>query len=68
MSDPAAMGTLLIGLNAVRADAQDDHRPRRAVSARQRDHVGLRVALARALRRAAAMLDRPTVGEVTNWM
>lgn len=64
MFDPAVMGTLLIGLGAVRAEATDD-RPRRSVAARRRRLVNLRVALARGLRRAAARLDQPAVGEVT---
>jgi hypothetical protein len=63
MFDPAAMGTLLIGLNAVRAETQNDRR-RRSVVARHREHLGLRVALARGLRRAAALLEQPSVGEV----
>jgi len=65
MFDPAVLGTLLIGLNAERAAAQGDRR-RRPVTAPRRDPVGMRVRLARGLRRAAALLDRPAVGEVAN--
>lgn len=65
MFDPAAMGTLLIGLNAERAETQHD-RGRRAMTAPRHERVGMRMALARGLRRAAALLERTTVGEVTN--
>jgi hypothetical protein len=64
MFDPAAMGTLLNGLNADRPEAQHD-RGRRAIAPR-RERVGIRTAFARGLRRAAALLEGPTVGEVTN--
>jgi hypothetical protein len=63
MFDPAAMGTLLIGLNAIQAESQDD-RPRRVVPARRREPGAVRLAIARALRRTAAALERPTIGEV----
>ena len=59
MFDPAALGTLRIGLDAIEAEARND-RPRSAV----RTRPAVRVVLAGALRRAAAMLDRPTVREV----
>lgn len=64
MFDPAVMGTLLIGLNAERAEAELDRR-RPSVAAPRRESVGIKVAVARGLRRAAALLDRPTVREAT---
>lgn len=65
MFDPAAMGTLLIGLNAERAETRNDRR-RRSVAAPRREPIGIRLALARGFRRVAALLDRPTIGEVAN--
>jgi hypothetical protein len=64
MFDPAALGTLIIGLNAERTEAQS-HRRRRQITAPRRT-LGLRIALANRLRRAAAALDRPPVHEVAN--
>ena len=67
MFDPAAMGTLLIGFNAERAEAQGLRRRHPvAAPAPGRKPLGIRLTLARGLRRAAALLDRPTVGEATN--
>lgn len=60
MFDPAAMGTLIIGLNAAKADTELD-RPRRLAPAPQRGHRGVRFALARALRRAAVALEPSVV-------
>jgi hypothetical protein len=62
MFDPGAMGTLMIGLNAVREESLDNHlgRPR---AASRRDVPGIRIAMARGLRRAAEMLERPTLRE-----
>jgi hypothetical protein len=65
MFDPGAMGTLLIGLNAIRAEEQDDRR-RRLVAAARRDHRGIRLALANALRQAAALLEPASVREASN--
>lgn len=65
MFDPGAMGTLIIGLDAVRAEAQNDLRSR-PVAVAHRNYVGLRVTLARGLRRTAELLERPTVGEAAN--
>jgi hypothetical protein len=65
MFDPGAMGTLLIGLNAERAEAENDRR-RLSVEAARRDRPGIRVALARGLRRAAEVLDRPAVREAAD--
>jgi hypothetical protein len=62
MFDPGALGTLIIGLNANRAETRNDRRSRPVVAQRQ-GHPGLRVSLARGLRRAAALLDQPRVGE-----
>jgi hypothetical protein len=65
MFDPAVMGTLLIGLDAVRAEARED-RPRRSRRARGPRLVGVRIALAQGFRRAAALLDQPRLGDVTD--
>ena len=65
MFDPAVMGTLLIGLDGDRVKARD-HRRHPAVAVAHRERLGLRQGLANARRRAAAVLDRPTVGEVAN--
>jgi hypothetical protein len=65
MLDPAVWGTLLIGLGAERAKSQG-HRRRRPVAAPVRRPLGIRMALARSLRRVAAVLEGPTVGEVAN--
>lgn len=66
MFDPAVIGTLLIGLNAVHAqDGQlrrEHQRP--SPEASRRGQRPFRVALAGALRRAAAALDASPVGEV----
>ena len=62
MFDPGAIGTLIIGLNTDRAEAQDERRRRRTAVAR-RDHRGVRSALAHALRQAAAMLEPAGVPE-----
>ena len=66
MFDPGAMGTLLIGLNAERAETTNDRRRVRAAAVRHERRPGLRVAIANALRRAAALLDQPAVGEAVN--
>ena len=58
MFDPAAMGTLIIGLNRIRHESLSDH-PRRSPAASRRDVPGLRVALARGMRQAAEMLKGP---------
>lgn len=63
MIDQGALGTLLIGLNAIRAETQNPRR-RASVAVSRQEHAGIRVALARALRRAAELLERPTIGEV----
>jgi hypothetical protein len=65
MFDPAAMGTLIIGLNAAREERPNRHR-RRSITAVRRHVPGVRVALARGLRRAAEMLERPTLGEAAD--
>ena len=62
MFDPAAMGTLLIGLNAERAEAQG-HRRRRAAHRSRTTRPSVRVTLAAMLRRAAAILEPRVVGE-----
>jgi len=71
MFDPAALGTLRIGLDAIEAEATAEARaePRRdrrnrSIAAPRRARLGFRLTLARALRRAASMLDTPTIGEV----
>jgi hypothetical protein len=63
MFDPAAMGTLLIGLNGVERET----RPIRARPARtvRRRHPGaVRRSVAAALRRAAASLEGPAIREI----
>ena len=65
MFDPAAMGTLIIGLNAARTDTQPD-RPRRPAPAPRRRYRGLRFILANALRQAAAAVEPSVVGDTTS--
>jgi hypothetical protein len=62
MFDPAAMGTLLIGLDGVDAESQTIRRPR-SVTAPHRGQ-SLRAALAQGLRRAAALLEPRTADKV----
>lgn len=63
MFDPAVLGTLLIGLGANEAEARN-YRENRPIASRRRARGDVRLALARMLRRTAALLDRPSVGEV----
>jgi hypothetical protein len=63
--DPAVLGTLLIGLNAERAEAHGTRR-HRAVSAAGGARFRIRATVARGLRRVAALLDQPRVGEVVS--
>ena len=58
MFDPAALGTLLIGLDAIEAEGRADARPRRRLQSR-RDGHSVRLAIASGLRRAAAALEGP---------
>lgn len=62
MFDPAAMGTLLIGLNSVQSDDRPD-RVRRAGPVRRRDRGAIRLIAAAVLRRAAAPLEGPAIRE-----
>ncbi len=64
MLDPGAIGTLVVGLGAVLEQENERRRPAAAQPRRRR--AGVRVAIARGLRRAASMLDQPTVREITN--
>jgi hypothetical protein len=65
MLDPAAMGTLLIGLDIEQHDqSRSDHR-RRPVAAPRRK-LFIRFAPLRGLRRAVSALARPTASEATN--
>jgi hypothetical protein len=59
--DPAALGTLIIGLDHVRAEQSDEPRRQRQGRSRQatRRHP-FRVAIATALRALADRLERPT--------
>lgn len=66
MFDPGAMGTLIIGLNAERAETANDRRRRLEVAVRRERRAGLRIAVANVLRRTAALLDQPAVGEAVN--
>jgi hypothetical protein len=61
MFDPGAMGTLLIGLNRVEANARGNP-GRRPVAHPRREHT-IRLTLARGLRRAAALLEPLSVAE-----
>jgi len=63
--DHGAFGNLLFGLSAIQAEGQDD-RPRRPPAAPRRERGGIRMALARSLRRMASVLERPMVSEVTH--
>lgn len=63
MFDPAAMGTLLIGVELGTQTDTSHRRRRRPIVTPRRTHA-LRLALARRLRRIAAALERPMVGEV----
>ena len=62
MFDPGAMGTILIGLNAIE-DETPTKPARRPVAAPRRER-SIRAALARGLRRAADKLQPQTVGEL----
>ncbi|HEX2469362.1 MAG TPA: hypothetical protein VHK05_02140 [Candidatus Limnocylindrales bacterium] len=62
MFDPAAMGTLLIGLDGVDPERQTTRRHRAITSPRRGQSV--RAALAQGLRRAAALLEPRTADKV----
>ena len=62
MFDHGAMGTLLLGLNAIQ-DETPTKRVGRSVAAPRRER-SIRAALARGLRRAADQLQPQTHGEV----
>lgn len=62
MFDPAVMGTLLIGLDAINAESKTTRRPRPIRAPRRTTSV--RAALAQSLRRVAALLEPQTVDEV----
>jgi len=61
MFDPAAMGTLLIGLDAHQNETHTK-RARGAVTAPRRER-SIRVAVARGLRRAADQIQPQTIAE-----
>jgi hypothetical protein len=62
--DPAVLGTLRIGLDALDADARP-HRPRPHTAGSRSAWTGLRATLAAALRLVADHLEpRPTAGAV----
>jgi hypothetical protein len=61
--DPAVLGTLRIGLDAIEAEARN-YRAFRPMPARERRSWPIRATVASALRRLAAALDQPSVGEV----
>ena len=67
MFDPAALGTLRIGLDAIATQQTDDQLsgPRHRHIAPQRQSR-LRPAIANTLRWLAGMLDRPAVGEAAS--
>ena len=59
--DPAALGTLIIGLDDVRAEQSDEPRRQRRGRLRQATHRHpIRLAIATALRTLADRLERPT--------
>ena len=58
MFDPAAIGTLRIGLDAERSEQSGA--PRRSAPSRQATKGSFRVAVAAALRTLADRLERPT--------
>ena len=59
--DPAAFGTLIIGLDHVRAEESDEPRSQRRERSRQTtQRHSFRVAIATALRGLADRLERPT--------
>lgn len=66
MIDPGVMGTLLIGLdrNDPDQDPERAYHARRQPTARPRRSWNVRSTAARGLRRMAAILQRPVVGEV----
>jgi hypothetical protein len=61
MLDPAALGTLRIGLDAIEAEARLDRLPKSVVPSRGA-RSGVRVALAGVLRRVADALEPRPVG------
>ena len=63
MFDPAAMGTLIIGLDGIDAESQTTRRPPAITAPRRGPSV--RAALAQALRRAAALLEPRTADKVS---
>jgi hypothetical protein len=60
--DPAVLGTIRIGLDAIDAETHPRARPRHAQRSRTA-RPGLRVTLAATLRRAAELLEPHTVGD-----
>ena len=64
MFDPAAMATLLIGLDIEQSENRAQRR-RRSIAAPRRG-LALRVRLARGLRWAASMLERPAALDVAD--
>lgn len=61
MFDPAMLGTLRIGLDAIAAEARADERGRPPARPRPA-RTGLRVGIAHALRRAADLLEPRPMG------
>jgi hypothetical protein len=62
MFDHGAMGTLLIGLDAIQNDTATKQRPHPVDATRRKRSI--RAALARGLRRGADLLQPQTVGEL----
>ena len=58
--DPAALGTLIIGIESVRADQSVDHRRRQRPALRPTNQRTSRTAIASVLRALADRLERPT--------
>jgi hypothetical protein len=61
--DPAVLGTLRIGLDAIAADARPNRR-RTPAAPRRAARAGFRLTFAGVLRRAADILEPRAVGEV----
>jgi hypothetical protein len=60
MFDPGALGTLMIGLEAVRAEQSDETRRRRAPSRKATNRRAFRAVLAAGLHNLADRLERPS--------
>lgn len=64
MMDPAALGTLIIGLESVRLDSEQPASVNRAKARSRRENPTFAAAVAGRLRSLADRLDRPVPGKV----